>query len=92
MDIRAVSSLFSVSTTIFIRKETSPTLNRDGGHFQRFTIHFLKHQDQGHRQRRVPGVDQSTAIQLPSAEDGEGFLQNIRSKNVSFFDSNNLGL
>ena len=48
-------------------------------------IHFQKHlvQVQGHHQRQVPDVDQSVAIQLPSADDGEGFLQNIRFKNVS---------
>ena len=34
--------------------------------------------------RRVPEVDQSVTIQLPSAEDGERFLRNIRFKNVSF--------
>ena len=48
-------------------------------------IHFYKHriQDQGHSQRRVPEVDKSVAIQLPSAEEGEGFLRNIGFKNVS---------
>ena len=46
-------------------------------------IHFQEHQGQGRRQRRVPEVDQSVAIQLPSAEDGEGFLRNIWFKNVS---------
>ena len=42
-----------------------------------------KHQELGPRQRWVPEVDQSVRIQLPSAEDGEGFLWNIRFKNVS---------
>ena len=43
-----------------------------------------KHQEQpGRRQRRVPEVDQLVRIQPPSAEDGEGFLRNIRFKNVS---------
>ena len=38
-----------------------------------------KHQEQpGRRQRRVLEVDQIVRIQLPSAEDGEGFLRNIR--------------
>ena len=35
---------------------------------------------------KPPGVDQSVAIQLPSHEDGEGFLRNIRSNNVSGVD------
>ena len=43
-----------------------------------------KHKEQlGRRQRRVPEVDQLVRIQLPSVEDGEGFLRNIRFKNVS---------
>ena len=46
--------------------------------FQRFMIPYWKHQDLGRRQRRVPEVNQSVNIQLPSAEDGEGFLWNIR--------------
>ena len=73
---------------IFIRKETSPTLIRECGsvNFQRFTIHLIKHQVQGHHQGQVPGVDQSVAFQLPSAEDREGFLQNIGSKSMSVVD------
>ena len=31
-------------------------------------------------------VDQIVRIQLPSAEDGEGFLQNIQFKNKSFVE------
>ena len=44
-----------------------------------------KHLDLGRRQRRVPGVDQTQSVrmQLPSAEDGEGFCRNIRLKHVS---------
>ena len=33
-----------------------------------------KHRELGRHQRRVQGVNQSVNIQLPSAEDGEGFL------------------
>ena len=46
-------------------------------------IQFYKHQLQGHRQRRVPEVDQSVAIPLLSAKDGEEFLRNTPFKNVS---------
>ena len=47
--------------------------------FQRYMIRFYKHlvQVKGHSQQRIPEVDQSVANQLPSAKDGEGFLQNI---------------
>ena len=63
-----------------MKKETSPTLNRDAG---RELSNFQKRQELGRNQRRVPEVNQSVRIQLPSAEDGERFLQSIRSKNVS---------
>ena len=46
-------------------------------------IPYWKHQDLGRHQRRVPEVNRSVNIQLPSAEDGEGFLWNIRIQNVS---------
>ena len=47
-----------------------------------YDIHFSKHLDLGRRQRRVPGVHQLVRIQLhvPSAEDGEEFLRDNRSK------------
>ena len=42
-----------------------------------------KNWDLGRHQPQVPRVNQSDNIQLPSAEDEEGFLWNIRIKNVS---------
>ena len=58
-----------VREAIFIRKETSPTLNRDGAvNFQRLMIPYWKHLDLGRHQRRVPGVNQSVNIQLLSAK------------------------
>ena len=73
-----------VRENIFIRKETSPTLNRDGALISKdlYMIPFLKHLELGRLRRRVPEVDQLVTIQLPSAEDGERFLQNIQIKNV----------
>ena len=37
-------------------------------------------------QQWVPEVDQSVTIQLPSAEDGKGFLWNIWLKNMSIVE------
>ena len=66
-----------VRETIFIRKETSPTLNRDGAvNFQKLMIPYWKHLDLGRHQRRVPGVNQSVNIQLLSAKRTEkGFSE-----------------
>ena len=73
-----------VREAISIKKETSPTLNRDGGvNFQEFMIPFWKHRDQGRHLRQISEEDQSVAIQLPPAEDGDGYHRNIRIKNVS---------
>ena len=49
-------------------------------------IPFWKHQDQGRHQRQVSEEDQSVTIQLPPAEDGDGYHRNIRNKNVSVVD------
>ena len=69
---------------ISVKKETSPVLNRDGGvNFQKFMIPFWKHRDQGRHLRQVSEEDQSVEIQLPPAEDGDGYHRNIRIKNVS---------
>ena len=74
-----------VIEAISIKKETSPTFNRDGGvNFQKCTIPFCKHRDQHLRQ--VSEEDQSVAIQLPPTEDGDGYHRNIRIKNVSAVD------
>ena len=51
--------------------------------FQCWQVGKHQVQSKGHRQQQVLKVDQSVAIQVPSAEDGEGFLWNIRFKNVS---------
>ena len=51
--------------------------------FQRCMIPFWKHQELGGLHWQVPGVNQSVTIQLASAEDGEGFLQDIWIKNIS---------
>ena len=72
-----------VREAIFIKKETSPTLNRDEGRELSKIYDSLLETP---RSRTPPTassrsvVDQSVRIQLPSAEDGEGFLRNIRSK------------
>ena len=73
-----------VCEAIFI-KETRSTLIRDKGHeLSKIYNSLLKCQELlGCRQQRVPKVDQSVRIQLPSAEDREGFLQNVLFKNVS---------
>ena len=71
VDIKEILKLFN-STHIFI--------------FQRFMIPYWKHLDLGRHQRRVPGVNQSVNIQLPSAEDREGFLWNIGIKNMSVIE------
>ena len=42
--------------------------------FQKYIIHFKKHQGLRRRQRLDSGVNHSVKMQLPSAEDGEGFL------------------
>ena len=42
-----------------------------------------KKQNKTHHQRWVPWVDQSIVIQLPSAEDGVGFLRNVWFKIVN---------
>ena len=52
-------------------------------YFARYQFIFYKHQVQGHHHRRVPELDQSVAIQLPSTEDEEGLLWNIWFKNMS---------
>ena len=49
-------------------------------------ILFWKHRDQGRQLRQVSEEDQSIAIQLPPAEDGDGYHQNIRIKNVHVVD------
>ena len=54
--------------------------------FQNFMIPFWKHRDQGRHLRQVSEEDQSVAIQLPPAEDGDGYHRNIRIKNVSVVD------
>ena len=46
-------------------------------------ILFWKHQGQGRHLRQVSEQDQSVTIQLPPAEDGDGYHRNIRIKNVS---------
>ena len=74
-----------VREAISIKKETKPTLNRDGGgvNFLKFMIPFWKHRDQGRHLHQVSEEDQLVAIQLPPAEDGDGYHRNIRIKNVS---------
>ena len=49
-------------------------------------ISFWIHQDQRRHQRQVSEEDQSIAIQLPFAEDGDGYHRNKRNKNVSVVD------
>ena len=76
-----------VREAISIKKETSPTLIRDGGvNFQKFMIPFWKHRHQGSHLRQVSEEDQSVPIQLPPTEDVDGYHRNIRIKNVSVVD------
>ena len=65
-------------------RDQPPLLIETGGvNFQEFMIPFWKHRDQGRHLRQISEEDQSVAIQLPPAEDGDGYLRNIRIKNVS---------
>ena len=67
---------------ISIKKDTSPTLNRDGGGRELSKIYDSLLETP--RSRTSPTEeDQSVAIQLPSAEDGDGYHRNIQIKNVS---------
>ena len=87
LSIKGGAGLFLGQWVIPIKKETSPTLNRDGGmNFQKFMISFWKHRDQGHHLRQVSEKDQSVAIQLPSTEDSDGYHRNIWINNVSGVD------
>ena len=66
-----------VREAIFIKKKTSPTLNKDGGGRELSKIYDSLLETP--RTSRTPStasseVDQLVRIQLPSAEDGEGFL------------------
>ena len=65
-----------VREAIYIRKELSPTLNRDGGaNCQDLMILYWQHLVVlGHHQ--YPEVDDQTSVntQLPPADDGEQFL------------------
>ena len=49
-------------------------------------IPYWKNRDLGRHHRRVQGLNQLVNIQLPSVEDVEGFLLNIRIKNVSVIE------
>ena len=48
--------------------------------FQKIMIPFWKHRDQGRHLRQVSEEDLSVEIQLPPAEDGDGYHRNIRIK------------
>ena len=66
-----------VREAIAIKKETNPTLNRDGGvNSQESTnLYWKHHQGQGHHLRPLL-VEDSVYSQLPPADDGKGFYRN----------------
>ena len=70
-----------VREAIFIRKETSPTLNRDGGGVggQHELSKIYDSLLETPSSRTLPTTSSRSGS---SAEDGEGFLRNIRFKNV----------
>ena len=86
-DIRDISKLFN-NTHVWFEyfRETVVCLQRMGAELWltnsllELLIPLLKHQELGCHQQRVPGVNQSVTIQLPSAEDVGGFLWNIQIK------------
>ena len=68
--------------SISVNKETCSKMNRDGAvNFYMYDF-LLEIQDQGRHQRQVSDEDQSVAIQLPSAGDGNGYYRNIRNKKI----------